>query len=1029
MALDPNSLTVDYKSLLKLSVSDRVAFARSGQGQSYLASLSPIQLAQLFPGYWRNAIKVAGSAGGGSASTFTSGGTGNYSSPSSASPTSDAMPSGPAPSTSYRPPWYNRYMGIASEGSGETAAATSNQQQAGSGETLAGINSHQLAFIRGIGATESGFRYSEAYSEAYNKKSNNANVRKYGSKGADYGYYQTNELDVQDAIRLGVPPHIARHLNGGGQGGKSTVEQQTLAMHEYLSRRYPSEYNALTSGDPNAYEVARKKMDGKWFGLRDRPNVARQEFQKGSGPAHEIFPGADFSNIPKQDEAVTGALNPEPGLRPSDVTKQNSKDIIGRAANGEQINEKIIAKALTIEGLHEKRDRDLIMDYLDVGGRRKGVNPATTPWCADFINATLAHNNVKGSGSAVATSFSEWGVKVEADKVMSGDVLVQHKGRRPGVTGGHVGFATGRTKVDKNGNLLIEMYGGNQTTEGSGNDGVTANKKWVRASELYVRRAPEVVESQQNGGSPVQSVDRPSSFEKLPQEIRTEIGNLSYEDQNALFQKMREQESAGVDVVGDLTQYYQSAPRSGDPAVLAVKTLSEAPPGEIPQNIGEQELYKPEVAIGRALQKIGMQISDHPEFSGIDRDTQKGQGHAEDRAFEVRMRNYDTNDPVQKSIFDKVSAWGQRNGYKATSGPEGFRIEAMKGSQPRPDFQPSELSALINQFDEKEREYFNKNLGIDLNSILKQPEAMPSPSREATAPAPQPTATPVEEQFATNDNPFKGITFPEGMPQPNLTALSPEYKRWASLQDRAALQKRIDEGWQNTDGLKRTFANSDNVASSMNKKFKERISQMKPEEREKIMTDLQSKRDAEIKAAKEVAAQANAGDPPKSEPAKVETPEATKTAPESTKTAPEATKTEPPKEEVPKMRTGGDVRVDPRDPYSVTNEITGEKVARVAEGEKVRVENGRLTGVPEQRIDPADTHDRSQSRTSDQIAESQEIAQENKAGMTSSTVPMTYPANKRHADTTDTSYRPLQNNAMGKKMAEIRGPRHVSRLV
>jgi len=149
-------------------------------------------------------------------------------------------------------------------------------------EKLSDINPNQLAFVRGIGATESSFNRREAYSDRMNQSYNNKNVAAYGQRGADYGFYQTNAMDVDDAIRLGVDPEIAKHLNGGGRGGTSTYEQQTLAMHEYLSRKYPAEYAALKSGDPRAFEIARRKMAPQWFGLRDRPQVAYAEFSRAS---------------------------------------------------------------------------------------------------------------------------------------------------------------------------------------------------------------------------------------------------------------------------------------------------------------------------------------------------------------------------------------------------------------------------------------------------------------------------------------------------------------------------------------------------------------------------------------------------------------------------------------------------------------------------------------------------------------------------------------------------------------------------
>ena len=157
--------------------------------------------------------------------------------------------------------------------------------------SLADIDINQLAFIRGVGETETGFSKKEAYSEAYNQASNNANVRQYGSDGADYGYYQTNALDVRDAIRRGVDAKIAYHLNGGGQNGTSSIEQQTIAMHEYLKRKYPAPYEAVKSGKTSAFEAMRRASQGQWFGLKDRPDDARAQFAMASiGDWTKIFP-------------------------------------------------------------------------------------------------------------------------------------------------------------------------------------------------------------------------------------------------------------------------------------------------------------------------------------------------------------------------------------------------------------------------------------------------------------------------------------------------------------------------------------------------------------------------------------------------------------------------------------------------------------------------------------------------------------------------------------------------------------------
>lgn len=143
------------------------------------------------------------------------------------------------------------------------------------------IHPYQLAFLKGLGMTETHFSHKEAYSEQYNKASNNANVRKYGQDGADYGYYQTNGLDVKDAIRRGIDKEIAIHLNGGGKGGKSNIEQQTIALHEYVKRKYKDVYEDLKEGTREAFDAAIIKMRRQWFGLKDRPQDALKEYKKG----------------------------------------------------------------------------------------------------------------------------------------------------------------------------------------------------------------------------------------------------------------------------------------------------------------------------------------------------------------------------------------------------------------------------------------------------------------------------------------------------------------------------------------------------------------------------------------------------------------------------------------------------------------------------------------------------------------------------------------------------------------------------
>ena len=103
-------------------------------------------------------------------------------------------------------------------------------------------------------------------------------------------------------------------------------------------------------------------------------------------------------------------------------------------------------------GLNERDQRAAIQDYLATGGAN--LDPATTAWCAAFVNATLQQSGGQGTGSNMARSFLNWGQSV--DEPQEGDLAVFSRGD-PNGPFGHVGFFKG---YDENGNILV--LGGNQ---------------------------------------------------------------------------------------------------------------------------------------------------------------------------------------------------------------------------------------------------------------------------------------------------------------------------------------------------------------------------------------------------------------------------------------------------------------------------------------------------------------------------------------------------------------------------------------
>lgn|GEM_PF-2974945 len=103
-------------------------------------------------------------------------------------------------------------------------------------------------------------------------------------------------------------------------------------------------------------------------------------------------------------------------------------------------------------GLNETDQKAALNDYLTTGGQN--LDPATTAWCAAFVNATLAQSGQQGTGKLNARSYLDWGQAV--DTPQQGDVAVFSRGD-PNGWQGHVGFFDGY-----NDDGTIRVLGGNQ---------------------------------------------------------------------------------------------------------------------------------------------------------------------------------------------------------------------------------------------------------------------------------------------------------------------------------------------------------------------------------------------------------------------------------------------------------------------------------------------------------------------------------------------------------------------------------------
>jgi uncharacterized protein (TIGR02594 family) len=158
------------------------------------------------------------------------------------------------------------------------------------------------------------------------------------------------------------------------------------------------------------------------------------------------------------------------------------------------------------------------------------LDPEKVKWCAAFVNAVLAANGVKGTGSLAAKSFLTFG-KDDTKSPQKGDIAVVRTG-----AGDHVGFVD---SVDKAGN--VKMLAGNTGDK-------VAEATYSKNQVLGIRRPPTPSEAAANDNKAAadalqatQGFD--SDLEKLRQQYLQALEKFNAaSDQQATVQLQRVQE-------------------------------------------------------------------------------------------------------------------------------------------------------------------------------------------------------------------------------------------------------------------------------------------------------------------------------------------------------------------------------------------------------------------------------------------------------------------------------------------------------
>lgn len=174
---------------------------------------------------------------------------------------------------------------------------------------------------------------------------------------------------------------------------------------------------------------------------------------------------------------------------------------IGRAGGGDALS-----WAQQYQGMSENSPSESRVLAAALGGDVRGRSNA---WCARFVNHALAAAGGKGTGSNVANSYQHWGSRIDPSQAQRNDVVLMTNGRGDNQPGGHVGIATGETRM-VNGRLQVRML--------AGNDSDRVQYHWVDAGpNTQIRRGnvgvnvPEGVTSQVPPSSMIQNVPVPTS--------------------------------------------------------------------------------------------------------------------------------------------------------------------------------------------------------------------------------------------------------------------------------------------------------------------------------------------------------------------------------------------------------------------------------------------------------------------------------------------------------------------------------------
>ena len=280
------------------------------------------------------------------------------------------------------------------------------------------------------------------------------------------------------------PASIKQHGAAVVKNNKEFRARSEAQVAEYARKK---QQNIEVAEDPKANKVLPENIhkDIKdYYNSKNLSQAQRDEFairlnksiaNRFNGDIDKL--NSDFAKNQKADVPGKGYVNINPDRIIADVMQ-------GKISP----EDSMVATAMSMKGIDEKKQRNELMEFFK-SNKTSSVDPSIDPWCASFVNSSLANVGIKGTGSAAAGSFHTWGDTVsdrenpKPENIKKGDVFVNYSvSPATGMTGSHTGITTGPAFQGKDGQWYVKTISGNLKD--------SVGEETVRVSSNRFGRAP-----------------------------------------------------------------------------------------------------------------------------------------------------------------------------------------------------------------------------------------------------------------------------------------------------------------------------------------------------------------------------------------------------------------------------------------------------------------------------------------------------------------------------------------------------------